>query len=151
MSRHSPLPTDGTIAAIYGLEIGESTKLPLFSMGVAAGFPSPADDHVEQRIDLNQHLVLHPSSTYFVRAAGDSMIGAGIHNGDLLIVDRSIEKRNGRVVIASLHGEFTLKRLVQEGGRIELRPENPAHQPILVTVDDDFALWGVVTYVIHAP
>ena len=143
------LKTDGSISAIYGLEESSSLELPLFSARVAAGFPSPAEDHLESRLDLNQHLIRNPSSTFFVRAAGESMMEAGIYDQDLLIVDRSIEKRNRRVVIATLNGEFTVKRLVQDEEGILLVAENPDFDSIPIRVDSDFSVWGVVTYVIH--
>jgi DNA polymerase V len=143
------LKTDGSISAIYGMEESGSQELPLFSARVAAGFPSPAEDHLESRLDLNQHLIRNPSSTFFVRAAGESMMEAGIYDRDLLIVDRSIEKRNRRVVIATLNGEFTVKRLVQDEEGIFLVAENPDFDSIPIRVDSDFSIWGVVTYVIH--
>ena len=143
------LKTDGSISAIYGLEESSSLELPLFSARVAAGFPSPAEDHLESRLDLNQHLIRNPSSTFFVRAAGESMMEAGIYDQDLLIVDRSIEKRNRRVVIATINGEFTVKRLVQGEEGIFLVAENPDFDSIPIRVDSDFSVWGVVTYVIH--
>ena len=143
------LKTDGSISAIYGLEEPGSLELPLFSARVAAGFPSPAEDHLESRLDLNQHLIRNPSSTFFVRAAGESMMEAGIYDQDLLIVDRSIEKRNRRVVIATLNGEFTVKRLVQDEEGIFLVAENPDFDSIPIRVNSDFSIWGVVTYVIH--
>ena len=143
------LKTDGSISAIYGMEESGSLELPLFSARVAAGFPSPAEDHLESRLDLNQHLIRNPSSTFFVRAAGESMMEAGIYDRDLLIVDRSIEKRNRRVVIATLNGEFTVKRLVQYEEGIFLVAENPDFDSIPIRVDSDFSIWGVVTYVIH--
>ncbi|MEE3122704.1 MAG: translesion error-prone DNA polymerase V autoproteolytic subunit, partial [SAR324 cluster bacterium] len=124
------LKTDGSISAIYGLEESGCLELPLFSARVAAGFPSPAEDHLESRLDLNQHLIRNPSSTFFVRAAGESMMEAGICDLDLLIVDRSIEKRNRRVVIASIDGEFTVKRLVQEVKGIFLVAENSSFKSI---------------------
>ncbi len=143
------LKTDGSIGAIYGLDDSSELKLPLFSTGVAAGFPSPAEDHLESRLDLNRHLIRNPPATFFVRAAGESMTNAGIYDQDLLIVDRSIESRNRRIVIATLNGEFTVKRLVQDEGGIYLIAENPDYDTIPVRVDTDFAVWGVVTYVIH--
>ena len=143
------LKTDGSISAIYGMEESGSLELLLFSARVAAGFPSPAEDHLESRLDLNQHLIRNPSSTFFVRAAGESMMEAGIYDRDLLIVDRSIEKRNRRVVIATLNGEFTVKRLVQDEEGIFLVAENPDFDSIPIRVDSDFSIWGVVTYVIH--
>ena len=143
------LKSDGSVRAIYGLEESGSLELPLFSARVAAGFPSPAEDHLESRLDLNQHLIRNPSSTFFVRAAGESMMEAGIYDQDLLIVDRSIEKRNRRVVIATINGEFTVKRLVQGEEGIFLVAENPDFDRIPIRVDSDFSVWGVVTYVIH--
>ena len=143
------LKTDGSISAIYGMEESGSLELALVSARVAAGFPSRAVDHLESRVDRTQHLIRNPSSTLFVRAAGESMMEAGIYDRDLLIVDRSIEKRNRRVVIATLNGEFTVKRLVQDEAGIFLVAENPDFDSIPIRVDSDFSIWGVVTYVIH--
>jgi DNA polymerase V len=117
---------------------------------VTAGFPSPADDYVEGRLDLNAHLVKHPAATFFVRVAGDSMIGAGIHPGDILVVDRSLEAVDKRVVIAVVNGELTVKRLRMTQGRITLAAENPAYAPMEIRPDMEFEIWGVVTTVIHA-
>ena len=97
---------------------------PVMAFPVSAGFPSPADDYIESRIDLNQHLIRHPAATFFVRVSGDSMTGAGIHNGDLLIVDRAAECVSGCIVVARLENEFTLKRVRKEGNRVFLVPEN---------------------------
>jgi len=102
-----------------------SLKLPLFLSSVKAGFPSPADDFVETRLDLNEYLIDHPEATFFVRVSGDSMIRAGIHTGDILIVDRSLEPKNNDIVIAIIDGEFTVKRLKKYGDRVFLVPENP--------------------------
>ena len=124
--------------------------LPLYASGVSAGFPSPADDYLEGVLDLNDHLVREPSATFFVRARGDSMIGAGIHDGDLLVVDRSLEATNGKVVIVSINGELTVKRLRQAKGRTWLIPENPDYPPIDFQEQDDTHLWGVVTTVVHS-
>ncbi len=123
--------------------------LPLYACGVSAGFPSPADDYLEGSLDLNAHLVREPAATFFVRADGDSMTGAGIRDGDLLVVDRSVEAKHGSVVIASVNGELTVKRYHRENGRASLLPENPAYRPILLNEEDDARLWGVVTNVIH--
>ena len=128
---------------------GESA-IPLYACGVSAGFPSPADDYQEGALDLNEHLVNQPAATFFVRARGDSMEGAGIHDGDLLVVDRSLEAKAGRVVIAALNGELTVKRLARTEGRLRLEAENPAYGPIEFNDGDDVHLWGVVTNVIHA-
>jgi DNA polymerase V len=123
--------------------------LPLFAMPVKAGFPSPAEDYLDKNLDLNEHLIQHPAATFFVRVDGDSMIGAGIHPGDILIVDKSLESSNGKIVIAILNGEFTVKRIRIEMGKVFLDPENPKFQPIPIHPNCDFRIWGVVTYVIH--
>jgi DNA polymerase V len=124
-------------------------NLPLFESRVAAGFPSPADDHLEASLDLNQHLIKHPAATFFVRASGESMINAGIHNNDILVVDRSLNPKNGDIVIASLNGELTVKRLQTAGRTLLLKPENPEYPVIEVSEEIDFLIWGVVTSVIH--
>ena len=121
----------------------------LFSGPVCAGFPSPASDYIEERLDLNQRLVKHPAATFFVRAGGDSMQGAGIFDGDILVVDRSLKPSDMCVVIAALDGDFTVKRLRISGGKPLLVPENPKYRPIEIDEDSDFRIWGVVTYVIH--
>jgi DNA polymerase V len=125
------------------------SPLPLYSCAVAAGHPSPADDHLEGTFDLNEHLIKHPGATFCVRVSGDSMIKAGIHDDDILVVDRNIEPRNGRIVIASVEGELTVKRLDRKGGKTLLMPENDAFAPIEVTNPGDMVIWGVVTSVIH--
>ena len=124
-------------------------SLPIYSNKVNAGFPSPADDHMEGKLDLNTHLIKHPSATFFVKATGDSMIGAGIHEGDILVVDRSLEARNGRVVIAAVDGSLTVKRLKKSGKDTLLSPENNNYKPIKLTENNDVVIWGVVTNVIH--
>ena len=131
------------------MPLAEEYQRPMFESMVSAGFPSPAQDYYDGYLNLHQYLVPDPNNVFFVRASGDSMVGAGIHDGDLLIVDRSKKKPNGKVVIASLNGEFTLKRLVQTRECFELQPENPDYPSIPVSVDDDFQIWGVVRHVIH--
>ena len=123
--------------------------IPLYLSQANCGFPSPADDYVDQHIDISSVLVRHPASTFFLRASGDSMIGAGINSGDLLVVDRSAEPANGRIVIAALDGELTVKRLVRKCGRVILVPENPDYSPIDITDREYVHVWGVVAYVIH--
>src|SRR5438093_11443760 len=105
-------------------------KRPLFLVPVQAGFPSPADDYLEGRLDLNEHLIAHPAATFFFRATGDSMIGAGIHSGDLLIVHKAAEPRGGSVGVAVLAGEVTVKRIQTHDGRLSLAPEHPDSPPI---------------------
>jgi DNA polymerase V len=123
--------------------------LPLYSDLVQCGFPSPAADYVEQRIDLNDLLIRHPSATYFVKAAGDSMIEAGISDGDLLVVDSSRTPEHGDIVIAAVDGEFTVKRL-QLRPRVQLNPMNSAYSPIIVGSEDSLDVFGVVTYIVKS-
>ena len=123
--------------------------LPLYSNKVPAGFPSPADDHMEGKLDLNNHLVKHPTATFFVRASGESMVGAGIHDGDILVVDRSLEPRHGKIIIAAVDGQLTVKRLQKRGSKTLLAPENRKYKPIELTENNDVKIWGVVTNVIH--
>ena len=131
--------------------VARKMRLTLFSSRVQAGFPSPADDYVEGKLDLNRHLIRNPPATFFLRVQGESMLGAGIHPGDLLVVDRSIEPKHGSVVIAVLDGELTVKRLWRPTPeRVELRAENPAFLPIVIAEFHQFELWGVVTNVIHS-
>ncbi|MBX9904791.1 MAG: translesion error-prone DNA polymerase V autoproteolytic subunit [Burkholderiales bacterium] len=125
--------------------------LPLCAGKAEAGFPSPATDHVEQCLDLNEYLAPHPEATFFLRVKGDSMTGAGIHHGDLLVVDRSLEAASGRVVVAVLNGGLTVKRLHRARGRITLRAENPAYPDIAVADDHELQIWGVVAHVVHTP
>lgn len=124
---------------------------PLFLSPVEAGFPSPAEDYLDQRLDLHQYLVRNEAATFFLRAHGESMLGAGIHDGDLLVVDRSLEAGHRKVVIAALDGELTVKRLLRRAGRVLLAPENPRFEPIDITEHEFVHIWGVVTYVIHKP
>lgn len=124
-------------------------RLPLLVGRASAGFPSPAADHYDKRLDLNEHLVLHPEATFFLRVKGNSMIGAGIHDGDLLVVDRSLEPSHGRVVIAALDGELTVKRLHQQRGKILLCADNPDYPAIEIRQGQELQIWGVVAHVIH--
>ncbi|MDR0327490.1 MAG: translesion error-prone DNA polymerase V autoproteolytic subunit [Planctomycetaceae bacterium] len=111
---------------------------------VSAGFPSPADDTCET-FDLVSHIVRHPTATFFMRVAGDSMTDAGIFDGDLLVVDRSLEAKSGDIVVAVLNGEFTVKRLRCSGTNIELVPENPKYRKIILNEEMELEIWGVVT------
>ena len=122
--------------------------LPLFLEKISAGFPSPAQDYVEQRLDLNQLCVKRPAATYFVRVSGDSMIDAGIYPDDLLVVDRSITAKHGDIVIASLNGEFTVKELGLNPFMLISR--NKHYQPISICDGDDVEIFGVVTNVIRS-
>jgi DNA polymerase V len=123
--------------------------LPLYGSSVSCGFTSPAEDHVENQLSLDDYLVSNPESTFFVRASGDSMIGAGIFDGDLLIIDRSIEVKNNAIVLAILDTEFTVKRFIKTGDSITLRAENDAYDDIQVRGNQTMMVWGVVAHVIH--
>ncbi len=122
---------------------------PLFESVVPAGFPSIAEDYVDGALNLNELLIEHPAATFFVRVSGDSMLGAGIHPGDILIVDRAVEPQDNNVVIALLAGEFTVKRIRKRDGKLILIADNSSYNPIEITEDMDFETWGVVTNVIH--
>ena len=125
-------------------------KVPLFNHTIRAGFPSPADDYVADTLDLNEHLMPRKEATFLVTVSGDSMIGVGIHNGDILVVDRSLTPANGKVVIAVLDGQFTVKTLEKKGGKIRLMPANPEFEPIEMKDEQELQIWGVVTNVIHS-
>ncbi|MFH1379382.1 MAG: translesion error-prone DNA polymerase V autoproteolytic subunit [bacterium] len=124
--------------------------MPLVTAKISAGFPSPADDYIDKKIDLNEYLIKHPAATFFVRVVGDSMINAGIRSGDLLIVDRAIEPADNKIIIAVLDGELTVKRIHKRKNKLFLAAENPAFNPIEITSAMNFEVWGVVTYVIHS-
>ena len=127
-----------------------STELELFfaEQGVRAGFPSPAQDYLSNSIDLNRELIHHPATTFYARAVGDSMKGCGIDDGDLLVIDKSIEPLDGDIVVAFIDGEFTLKKvkLEADGACLWLLPANDKYPPIRVTEDNHFIVWGVLTY-----
>ena len=123
--------------------------VPFFNNYVPAGFPSPAESYVENNLNLHDHLVKKPSSTFFVRAIGDSMIGVGIYPKDLLVVDRSLEPNHRSIVIAVVNGEFTLKRLIKTAFDVRLRPENSKYSDIIINSETQFEVWGVVTHNVH--
>ena len=125
-------------------------ELPLYLSRIKAGFPSPADDYLDKKLDLNEHLIKHPASTFFVRVKGDSMIGAGINSGDMIIVDRSIKPKDKKIVVAVVNGDFTVKRFHEKGDKQFLISENPDYQPIEITEGMDFEVWGVVIHVIRS-
>lgn len=126
------------------------TILPYFE-SVSAGFPSPADDYMEEKLSLDRYLIKNPASTFFLRVSGTSMTGAGIYPNDILIVDRSLEPKNKDVVIALIDGELTVKRFVKANNKFYLKPENPDFKPIEIPQDREFMIWGVITNVIHKP
>lgn len=137
------------IGAIFSGKAAASLPIPLFECRVQAGFPSPTDEFSEGALDLNEYLIPHKASTFFVRVTGDSMTSIGIFPEDLLIVDRSLIPTYGRVVIAVLNGEMTVKRIEKNEDNLLLCPENDSYPIITVTEHDEFSIWGVVTNVIH--
>jgi DNA polymerase V len=124
--------------------------LPLMAWPVRAGFPSPAEDYQEESIDLNTLLAPHTEATFLVRVSGESMNGAGIDHGDVLVVDRSLEPAHGRIVVAVVDGEFTVKRLYRRDGQISLEASNPDFPPIVLQEGQELAVWGVVTRIIKS-
>ena len=137
------------ISEIYIPDLSTKCERPLFMVRVEAGFPSPAEDYVEGRLDLNKRLIKHPAATFFVKVTGDSMIKAGIHPDDILIVDRSLEPADKKVVIAVINGDLTVKRIRIIKGKYYLMPENEDYEPLEIREEMDFEVWGVVTNVIH--
>lgn len=139
----------GSEKKVYRPDFVSGFYQPLFEGGVPAGFPSPAGDYEEASLDLNGYMVARPAATFFVRAAGDSMSGAGIYSGDLLVVDRSIEPRDKAIVIAAVDGELTVKRMRVGGGKARLEPENEEYPVREIDEQTEFEVWGVVTGVIR--
>ncbi len=143
------LKTDGTIKAIFKFEKRKKINIPLIGNRIPAGFPSPAQDYIEETLDLNEFLISHPAATFFVKVEGDSMIDAGIFPEDILIVDRAIEATNNKIIIAVYNGELTIKRLKIKNQRWILEPANKNYPEIEINENTDFMIWGVVIYSIH--
>ncbi len=129
-------------------EISNGSGALFFDTGISAGFPSPAEDFKQQRISLDKELIKNTEATFFVRVSGQSMIGAGLDDSDLLVIDRSLEPQHNKIAVCFLDGEFTVKRLKVKRDSIWLQPENPEYEPIKITKENDFVIWGVVTNVI---
>jgi DNA polymerase V len=138
------------VEIVYKPNRSTKRRQPIFMATVPAGFPSPAADYEEGKLDLNRHLIKNSTATFFVRVTGDSMVKAGIHDGDLLVVDRSIEPRDKNVVIAVVNGELTVKRIRIRKNRLTLEAENEAYQSQEINDGIEFEVWGVVTNVIHS-
>ncbi len=128
----------------YRAEVKTALELLYVSSGISAGFPSPADDFLDLNIDLNNHLIKNPSSTFYGKVRGNSMIDVGIHDGDLLIIDKSLEPRNNKIAVCFIDGEFTVKRIKIEKDTVWLIAENKDYPPIKVTNDNEFIIWGIV-------
>ncbi|MCD7898328.1 MAG: translesion error-prone DNA polymerase V autoproteolytic subunit [Bacteroides sp.] len=133
---------------IYSVDVSSCLPLPFADQGVKAGFPSPAQDYIDHAIDLNKELIRHPATTFFARVDGDSMIEADLHHGDILLIDRSEEIIDGKLYVCFIDGDFTVKRIRIEKEVVWLIPENPAYEPIRVTEENEFMIWGRVMYVI---
>jgi DNA polymerase V len=133
---------------IYKPALQSVIALPLAYDGISAGFPSPADDFLDLSIDLNKELIKHPYATFYGRVSGDSMTGAGLDDGDLLIIDKSLEPQDGKIAVCFIDGEFTVKRIKLDTNSIWHMPENKKYNPIKVTEDNEFIIWGLVTSVI---
>jgi len=135
---------------IYSAETTTQVDIPLVESGISAGFPSPADDFLDLSIDLNKELIKNKEATFYGRVKGDSMKNAGLSDGDLLIIDKSLEPKNGKIAVCFIDGEFTVKRIKIEKKACWLVPENEDYKPIKVTEENDFIIWGIVTTVIKS-
>lgn len=133
-----------TVLAIAPAIVSRHTSLPLYASQPAAGFPAPGDDLVEKPLDINDLLIENPTATFFVRVSGDSMEGAKIFSGDILVVDRSVTAADGSIVVAAVYGELVVKRLRKRGVKVALESENDRYEPIPLTGQDDCYIWGVV-------
>ncbi len=132
----------------YTADVSSNLGLP-FADGIKAGFPSPAEEYIELAFDLNKELVKNPSSTFYGRVRGNSMVDANINDGDILVIDKSIYPSNGQKAVCFIDGEFTIKTLKLSKDGLYLMPANPEFKPIKITPDNEFIVWGIVTYVIH--
>ncbi len=137
------------VTGIFRADTTTKQALPLYISRIKAGFPSPAEDYLDKKLDLNEHLIKHPASTFFVKVKGDSMTGAGINSGDILIVDRSLEPKDKRIIVAVVNGDFTVKRVSKNKDKLFLLAENPKYPSIEIKDGMDFEVWGVVIHVIH--
>jgi len=133
---------------IFSVSTATELNLPFISEGISAGFPSPAMDFDDLKIDLNQHLIKNPASTFLGRVKGTSMVNAGFNHGDIIVIDKSIAPTDGKIAVCFIDGEFTIKRIKLDTNCCWLMPENEAYQPIKVTSENEFLIWGIVTYII---
>lgn len=137
-----------SLLSISAADVRTHLPLPYADEGIQAGFPSPAQDYINETIDLNHELIQHPAATFFGRVSGDSMIEEGIEDGDILVIDRSLEPINGDLAVCCVEGDFTLKRISLENDCIKLVASNKTFKPIVITSDDNFSIWGIVSYTI---
>ena len=141
----------GPVLDFYTPDFTTQLELPLAAGAISAGFPSPAEEYIELAIDLNKELIKHPAATFYARVKGSSMIDAGIADGDLLIIDKALEPKDGDIAVCFLDGEFTLKRLALKEDGIYLMPANAEFKPIRITEENDFLVWGMLAYIVHKP
>jgi DNA polymerase V len=139
-----------TTLDFYIPDFSTTLELPFVDVGISAGFPSPADDFIELTIDLNSYLVKHRDTTFFAKVKGHSMKNAGIYDGDLLVIDKSLEPQDGKIAICQIDGEFTVKRIKKEKDMVWLVAENEEYQPIKVTVENELMIWGIVVHSIKS-
>lgn len=137
---------DSKVLEFYSAQTTGEMQLPYYEGGIRAGFPSPAQDYIDLKIDLNSELISNPSTTFYARVKGNSMQDAGINDGDILIIDKSLIPKDGDTAVCFIDGEFTLKNISIETDGIYLMPANPAFKPIKVTEENNFCIWGIVTY-----
>lgn len=145
-------PVDQTEMAepiLLPCKLAPAQLTPMYSHSISAGFPSPADDYIEDRLDLNELLINNKSATFFLRVKGDSMVNAGIQHGDIIVVDRSLQAGHRSIVVAVVDGELTVKRLITRSGSAELHAENPKYAPIRLQEGQELTIWGVVTSSVH--
>ena len=141
----------GPVLDFYTPDFTTQLELPLAACAISAGFPSPAEEYIELAIDLNKELIKHPAATFYARVKGSSMIDAGIADGDLLIIDKALEPKDGDIAVCFIDGEFTLKRLALKEDGIYLMPANAEFKPIRITEENDFLVWGMLAYIVHKP
>ncbi len=141
----------GPVLDFFTPDFTTRLDLPLAGTAIAAGFPSPAEEYLDLALDLNKELIKHPAATFYARVKGDSMVDAGIQDGDLLVIDKALEPKEGAIAVCYLDGEFTVKRLAVREEGVYLMPANAEFKPIRITEENEFLVWGIVAYVIHKP
>ena len=141
----------GPVLDFFTPDFTTQLDLPLAGTAIAAGFPSPAEEYLDLALDLNKELIKHPAATFYARVKGDSMVDAGIQDGDLLVIDKALEPKEGSIAVCYLDGEFTVKRLAVREEGVYLMAANAEFKPIRITEENDFLVWGLVAYVIHKP
>jgi DNA polymerase V len=148
-SKKISLHNNSMIEALYIPDTTQGHLIPLLQARISAGYPSSAENYLEKSLDLNELLIKHPAATFFVRVKGESMINAGIHSQDILVVDRALSVSHNKIVVARVQDELTVKRIVMHESKLFLMPDNEAYKPLEITAETDFEIWGIVTYVIH--